>query len=183
MKNFIFLIVAFCFISASSSTFSQEKAVLVGGTRMYPSRNIIENTVNSNDHQTWMAALKNTDLVETLYHKGPYTVFAPTDKAFDKLPAESLAALLKPENRRLFDIVSYHIVPGNWSVQELSEKIKAGGGTASLTSASGHKLTLSKKGRKISITDESNTTAWITISDAFQSNGVIHVVDSVLMPN
>lgn len=183
MKNFIFLSVAFCFVSVSSSTFSQEKSVMVGGTRMYPSRNIIENTINSSDHETWMTALKTTDLVETLYHKGPFTVFAPTDKAFDKLSPESLGALMKPENKRLFEIVSYHIVPGNWSIHELSEKIKEGGGTALLTSASGHKLTLSKKGRKISITDESNATSWITIPDAFQSNGVIHVVDSVLMPN
>lgn len=183
MKNFILLSLAFCFVSASNSTFSQEKAVVVGGTRMYPSRNIIENTINSNDHETWMAALKTTDLVETLYHKGPFTVFAPTDKAFEKLPDESLSTLMKPENRRLLDIVSYHIVPGNWSVRELSEKIKNGGGTASLTSASGHKLTLFKKGKKIGITDESHTTSWITIPDAFQSNGVIHVVDSVLMPN
>jgi uncharacterized surface protein with fasciclin (FAS1) repeats len=182
MKNLIFLGVALFLVFAASLAFAQERGVVVGGTRMYPSRNIIENTMNSRDHETWMTALKTSYLVETLYHKGPFTVFAPTDAAFEKLAADSVTALLRPENRRLFDIVSYHIISGSWSFQDLSENIKEGGGTGLLTTASGHKLTLRRKGRRIGITDESNSTSWIEIPDVFQSNGIIHVVDSVLMP-
>ena len=162
---------------------STEKTVTVGGAPMYPSKNIIENAVNSNDHKTLVAAVKAAGLVETLEGPGPFTVFAPTDEAFAKLPAGTVDNLVKPENKAtLTAILTYHVVAGKYNTSDLVKMIKDGNGTASLTTVAGGKLWFMMKGKKIEIKDEKGGMAWITIKDVNQSNGVIHVIDNVLMP-
>ncbi len=161
----------------------KEKTVTVGGAPMYPSKNIVQNAVNSKDHTTLVAAVKAAGLVETLQSPGPFTVFAPTNKAFDMLPAGTVDNLLKPENKALLtSILTYHVVAGRLSAADIAEKIKAGNGTAELKTVSGGKIWLSMKGRKIVIKDEKGGWAYITIKDVNQSNGVIHVIDHVIMP-
>lgn len=177
----IFSIVALSAISQVS--FAQEKTVTVGGAPMYPSKNIIENAVNSKDHTTLVAAVKAAGLVETLSGPGPFTVFAPTNKAFDKLPKGTVETLVKPENKStLTGILTYHVVPGKLSSADLAKAITDGGGKAALKTASGGTLTAKMKGKKIELVDEKGGTATVTIADVNQSNGVIHVIDSVLMP-
>jgi uncharacterized surface protein with fasciclin (FAS1) repeats len=162
---------------------SMDKTVTVGGAPMYPSKNIIENAVNSKDHTTLVAAVKAAGLVETLEGPGPFTVFAPTNEAFDKLPAGTVDNLVKPENKAtLTKILTYHVVAGKYNSMDIMKLIKDGNGTASLTTVEGGKLWFMMKGKKIEIKDEKGGTAWITIKDVNQSNGVIHVIDSVLMP-
>jgi uncharacterized surface protein with fasciclin (FAS1) repeats len=157
--------------------------VTVGGAPMYSSKNIIENAMNSKDHTTLVAAVKAAGLVETLEGPGPFTVFAPTNKAFDLLPKGTVDNLLKPENKAaLTKILTYHVVAGTWDSKALAEKIKAGNGTAELTTVSGGKLWASMKGNKIVLKDEMSGWATITIRDVYQSNGVIHVIDHVVMP-
>jgi uncharacterized surface protein with fasciclin (FAS1) repeats len=157
--------------------------VTVGGAPMYSSKNIIENAMNSKDHTTLVAAVKAAGLVETLEGPGPFTVFAPTNKAFDLLPKGTVDNLLKPENKAaLTKILTYHVVAGTWDSKALAEKIKAGNGTAELTTVSGGKLWASMKGNKIVLKDEMGGWATITIRDVYQSNGVIHVIDHVVMP-
>lgn len=183
MKTFRLVAMALLALTVGQIAFAQEKTVTVGGAPMYPSKNIIENAVNSKDHTTLVAAVKAAGLVETLSGKGPFTVFAPTNKAFDKLPKGTVETLVKPENKKtLQGILTYHVVAGKWSADDLMKKIKDGGGKASLTTVAGGKLTAWVKGKKIGITDEKGGTAWVTIADVFQSNGVIHVIDTVLMP-
>lgn len=161
-----------------------EKTVMVGGAAMYPSKNIVENAMNSKDHTTLVAAVKAAGLVETLQGKGPFTVFAPTNAAFDKLPAGTVATLLKPENKAtLSAVLTYHVVAGKIDSKELAQKIKAGGGKAMLTTVNGAKLTATMEGDKIVITDAKGNKAHITIADVYQSNGVIHVTDAVSLPN
>jgi len=156
----------------------------VGGAAMYPTKNIVENAVNSKDHTTLVAAVKAAGLVDTLEGKGPFTVFAPTNAAFDKLPAGTVDTLLKPENKdQLVKVLTYHVVAGKVSSKELVKMIKAGGGKASLKTVSGGTLTASIMGGKVMLTDEKGGMATVTIADVYQSNGVIHVVDSVLLPN
>jgi uncharacterized surface protein with fasciclin (FAS1) repeats len=168
---------------ASIGAFAQ-KDPMVGGAAMYPTKNIIENAVNSKDHTTLVAAVKAAGLVDTLEGTGPFTVFAPTNEAFDKLPAGTVDTLLKPENKAtLVKILTYHVVAGKITAKDLLEKIKAGGGKATLTTVEGGTLTASKVGGKIVLTDEKGGTSTVTIANVFQSNGVIHVVDTVLMPN
>ncbi len=147
-------------------------------------KNIVENAVNSKDHTTLVAAVKAAGLVETLESAGPFTVFAPTNEAFDKLPAGTVDNLLKPENKAtLTHILTYHVVAGKWSSTDLMKMIKDGNGTATLTTVAGGKLWVMLKGKKIVIKDEKGGLAYITIKDVNQSNGVIHVIDNVLMPN
>jgi len=180
LKSCGLMLVAAMFINTS---FAQEKSVEVGGAPMYPSKNIIENAVNSKDHKTLVAAVKAAGLVETLQSPGPFTVFAPTDEAFNKLPAGTVETLVKPENKvTLTGILTYHVVAGRLDSRALAEKIKEGNGTAQLTTVAGGKLWVMMKGNKIGIRDEKGGMAWITIKDVYQSNGVIHVINSVLMP-
>jgi len=161
----------------------KEKTVMVGGAAMYPSKNIIENAMNSKDHTTLVAAVKAAGLVETLEGKGPFTVFAPTNAAFDKLPKGTIETLLKPENKSMLSgILTYHVVAGKWSSKDLSDKIKKGNGKAELTTVNGQKLTASMEGNKIVLTDAKGGKAHVTTADVFQSNGVIHVTDAVSLP-
>jgi uncharacterized surface protein with fasciclin (FAS1) repeats len=157
---------------------------MVGGQEMYPTKNIIQNAVNSADHTTLVAAVKAAGLVETLEGAGPFTVFAPTNEAFAKLPAGTVDTLLKPENKpTLTKVLTYHVVAGRLSASDLKKQIKAGNGTAELTTVEGGKLWASEEGNRIMLKDEKGGATWVTIPNVFQSNGVIHVVDTVLMPN
>ncbi|HLK29057.1 MAG TPA: fasciclin domain-containing protein [Puia sp.] len=181
IKSFaLMLAAAFCM----NASFAQmEKTVEVGGAPMYPSKNIVENAVNSKDHTTLVAAVKAAGLVETLESAGPFTVFAPTNEAFDKLPKGSVESLVKPENKQMLTgILTYHVVAGKLDSKALAEKIKAGNGTAELTTVAGGKLWVMMKGNKIMLKDEKGGMAWVTIKDVYQSNGVIHVINAVLMP-
>ena len=157
--------------------------VTVGGAAMYPNKDIIDNAVNSADHTTLVAAVKAAGLVETLKSPGPFTVFAPTNEAFAKLPAGTVDTLVMPENKdTLTKILTYHVVPGRISAMDLKKQIKAGKGKAELTTVEGEKLTARMSGSRIMIQDAKGGMATISIPNVFQSNGVIHVVDSVLMP-
>ena len=157
---------------------------MVGGHEMFPSKNIIQNAVNSDDHTTLVAAVKAAGLVDTLQGPGPFTVFAPTNGAFAKLPAGTVDTLLKPENKdMLTKILTYHVVAGRISASDLKKEIKEGSGEASLKTVSGGTLTATMQGGHIVLKDEKGDMATITISNVDQSNGVIHVVDTVLLPN
>ncbi len=181
MKTFTLAILSLLAISQVS--FAQEKTVTVGGAPMYPSKNIIENAVNSKDHTTLVAAVKAAGLVETLSGPGPFTVFAPTNKAFDKLPKGTVETLVKPENKEtLTKILTYHVVSGKMSAADLMKAISDGGGKATLTTVQGGTLTATQKGKKIELTDAKGGMSTVTIADVNQSNGVIHVIDTVLMP-
>jgi len=158
---------------------------VVGGKEMYPTKNIIENAVNSADHTTLVAAVKAAGLVETLEGPGPFTVFAPTNEAFNKLPAGTVDTLLKPENKSLLTkVLTYHVVAGRLSTSDLMKMIKDGNGSAELTTVEGGKLWVSlHDGKHIMLRDEKGGMALVTIANVLQSNGVIHVVDNVVMPN
>jgi uncharacterized surface protein with fasciclin (FAS1) repeats len=163
---------------------SAQQDPMVGGAAMYPSKNIVENALNSADHTTLVTAVKAAGLVDTLEGPGPFTVFAPTNEAFAKLPAGTVDNLLKPENKEMLTkILTYHVVAGNLSAADLKKMIKAGHGKAELKTVSGGSLWAMWKGGKIVLRDEKGGMATVTIADVFQSNGVIHVIDSVLMPN
>jgi uncharacterized surface protein with fasciclin (FAS1) repeats len=156
----------------------------VGGAEMYPTKTIVENAINSPIHKTLVAAVKAADLVDTLNGPGPFTVFAPTDAAFAKLPAGTVDTLVKPENKAtLVKILTYHVVPGKISTKEIADGIKAGGGKYEMKTVEGGTLTATMKGKKIMLTDEKGGMATITIANVYQSNGVIQVIDSVLMPS
>lgn len=160
-----------------------QKTVMVGGAAMYPSKNIIENAVNSKDHTTLVAAVKAAGLVETLQGKGPFTVFAPTNEAFDKLPKGTVETLLKPENiKTLQTILTYHVVAGKMNASDIAKAIKVGNGKAKLKTVSGGTLTAWMKGKDLYLTDKNNNSAKVTIADVNQSNGVIHVIDGVVTP-
>jgi uncharacterized surface protein with fasciclin (FAS1) repeats len=174
---------ALAVLSFGSMTASAQTDPTVGGAPMYANKNIIENAVNSPIHKTLVAAVKAAGLVETLEGPGPFTVFAPTDDAFAKLPAGTVDTLVKPENKAtLTKILTYHVVAGKISSKDLKKMIKKGGGTYSTKSLEGGTLTFTMANGGIQITDEKGGTAMITTADVFQSNGVIHVIDSVLMP-
>jgi uncharacterized surface protein with fasciclin (FAS1) repeats len=156
---------------------------MVGGAAMYPTKNIVENAVNSKDHTTLVAAVKAAGLVDTLEGAGPFTVFAPTNEAFAKLPAGTVDTLVKPENKdALVKILTYHVVAGRMTAADIKAAIKAGGGKATLTTVEGEPLTASWSGGKIILTDAKGGISTVTIANVMQSNGVIHVVDTVLMP-
>ena len=161
----------------------KEKTVTVGGAPMYPSKNIVQNAVNSKDHTTLVAAVKAAGLVDTLQSAGPFTVFAPTNDAFAKLPAGTVDTLLKPENKKtLTNVLTYHVVPGRLTAKDLMEKIKAGNGKAMLKTVEGADLTFAEKDGKLWIWDAKGDSAQVTIRNVMQSNGVIHVIDTVLLP-
>lgn len=188
MKSFQFfsMLCAAFFVSLigfSQGNMAKEKTVEVGGAPMYPSKNIVENAVNSKDHTTLVAAVKAAGLVEILQSDGPFTVFAPTNAAFDMLPKGTVETLLKPENKsKLTDILTYHVVAGRLGAKELSDWIKKGNGTTELTTVAGGKLWVMKKNGKFMLKDENGGMATVTIGDVFQSNGVIHVIDHVVLP-
>lgn len=167
--------------SASTTTAEMENP-MVGGAAMYPTKNIVENAVNSKDHTTLVAAVKAAGLVDTLMSPGPFTVFAPTNAAFDKLPAGTVDTLLKPENKgTLTAVLTYHVVAGTMTSTDIAAAIKAGGGTATLTTVQGGTLTGRMMGNKLVLTDAKGGQSTVTIANVMQSNGVIHVIDNVLM--
>lgn len=182
MKKLLFCIMTLTAAMNTTSTYAQ-KSVMVGGAEMYPTRNIIENAINSKDHTTLVAAVKAAGLVETLQGPGPFTVFAPTNKAFDMLPKGTVDMLLKPENKaKLASILTYHVVAGKWDARSLMDKVKQGNGKAMIKTVQGNELTVMQKGKSLWIVDAKGNKAMVTISDVNQSNGVIHVIDKVLMP-
>ena len=157
---------------------------MVGGAAMLRSRDIIDNAVNSADHTTLVAAVKAAGLVETLKSKGPFTVLAPTNEAFAKLPAGTVDMLVKPENKEMLaKILTYHVLPGKFDSQAIAKRIRKGHGSAKFTTVSGDTLTASMSGKDLILRDVKGGTARVTTGDVYQSNGVIHVVDSVLLPN
>jgi uncharacterized surface protein with fasciclin (FAS1) repeats len=161
-----------------------EKTVTVGGAPMYPSKNIIQNAVNSKDHTTLVAAVKAAGLVDTLSGPGPFTVFAPTNAAFAKLPAGTVDNLLKPENKpTLVKVLTYHVVPGRMTAGALMKAVKDGEGEAHLKTVAGEDLIVKQAGPgKLTVTDSKGDVANVTIADVLQSNGVIHVIDTVMLP-
>jgi uncharacterized surface protein with fasciclin (FAS1) repeats len=189
-KNlFSLALVAMLGVASVQSASAQAKmtpagTVMVGGEAMYPNKNIVENAVNSKDHTTLVAAVKAAGLVETLQGKGPFTVFAPTNAAFNALPAGTVETLVKPESKAtLTKILTYHVVAGNMTSDKIMAAIKAGKGSAALKTVSGGTLTATMNGPKnVVLTDEKGNVSCISTYDVIQSNGVIHVIDKVLMP-
>ncbi|MBY0543865.1 MAG: fasciclin domain-containing protein [Sphingobacteriaceae bacterium] len=174
-----FVVVAMAFTTQVKA----QKNPMVGGAAMYANKDIVDNAVNSKDHTTLVAAVQAAGLVETLKSAGPFTVFAPTNAAFDKLPAGTVGTLVKPENKAtLTKILTYHVVAGKLGSKEVAAAIKAGGGKAELTTVQGGKLWAWMEGKNLMLKDENGGTSMVTIADVFQSNGVIHVIDTVLMP-
>lgn len=183
LKVSMILSLLFTVSSMFSQNMMKNDTKMVGGAAMYPTKNIIENAVNSKDHTTLVAAVKAADLVDVLSSKGPFTVFAPTNEAFEKLPDGTVAGLLKPENKMtLQTILKYHVVPGKYSASKLMMLIKKGNGKAMLKTVSGGILTFWMKNDTLYVSDENGNSAKVTIADVNQSNGVIHVIDSVLLP-
>lgn len=177
------LLLAFALFASFGAFAQKEKTVMVGGAAMYPSKNIIENAVNSKDHTTLVAAVKAAGLVETLSGKGPFTVFAPVNAAFAALPAGTVDNLLKPENKgTLTSILTYHVIPGKVDSKAVMKMIKDGGGKTMAKTVQGEELTFSMKGKNLIVTDSKGNMGMVTTKDVYQSNGVIHVIDKVLMP-
>lgn len=172
--------------SASAQMMNKKDSMnpMVGGAAMLRSRDIVDNAVNSADHTTLVAAVKAAGLVQTLKGKGPFTVFAPTNAAFDKLPAGTVDTLVKPENKEMLTkILTYHVLAGKFDSKAIAKKIRKGHGTAKFTTVSGNTLMATMSGNDLILRDEKGGTSRVTIGNVYQSNGVIHVVDSVLMPN
>ncbi|WP_336093860.1 fasciclin domain-containing protein [Leeuwenhoekiella sp. CH_XMU1409-2] len=182
MRNLLPVLALGLFMIAGTATFAQETK-MVGGAAMYPSKNIVENAVNSKDHTTLVAAVKAAALVETLQSEGPFTVLAPTNAAFEKLPDGTVASLLKPENKKaLQGVLTYHVIAGKNSAADIIQDIKDGGGTAEWTTVNGQMLWGMLDGDMVKIKDQAGNIATVTIADVYQSNGVIHVIDTVLLP-
>jgi len=184
-KFFVSLVLALTPLTfATSTAFAQGNNPMVGGAPMYRTKDIIDNAVNSADHTTLVAAVKAADLVQTLKGKGPFTVFAPTNSAFDKLPAGTVETLLKPESKAMLTkVLTYHVVSGKYDAKKLMQLIKKGGGKATLTTVSGDRLTASMNGTGgITLMDEKGGSSNVTTADVYQSNGVIHVIDTVVLP-
>jgi uncharacterized surface protein with fasciclin (FAS1) repeats len=183
MKKTFLVAMAAAVLAVTSFTAKAEKNPDVGGAAMYANKNIIQNAVNSPIHKTLVAAVKAAGLVDTLSGPGPFTVFAPTDDAFAKLPAGTVDTLVKPESHdTLVKILTYHVVPGKITSKQIEKGIKKGGGKFVMKTVQGEDLTASMSGDKIILTDAKGGTATITTADVMQSNGVIHVIDTVLMP-
>lgn len=185
-KNFVVLLLAVASLAiVPSTTSAKDSNPAVGGAAMYRNKDIVDNAVNSADHTTLVAAVKAAGLVQTLKGKGPFTVFAPTNEAFNKLPAGTVDTLLKPESKDMLSkVLTYHVVAGKYDAKKLMQLIKKGDGSATLKTVSGGTLTARVSGmNSISVTDEKGGISKVTIADVYQSNGVIHVVDTVLMPN
>src|SRR5262245_6347583 len=171
-------------IATPSLAQMKEQTVTVGGAPMYPSKNIVQNAVNSKDHTTLVAAVKAAGLVDTLQSPGPFTVFAPTNDAFAKLPKGTVETLLRPEMKeKLVAVLTYHVVPGRLSAKDLAEAAKKNGGKASFKTVEGENIPVASNGNTPTITDAKGGTSKVTIQNVFQSNGVIHVVDTVLLPS
>ena len=170
-------------IQAQTST-KMAPSIIVGGEEMYAKKNIVQNAVNSKDHTTLVAAVKAADLVETLSGKGPFTVLAPVNNAFEDLPAGTVEGLLKPESKKaLTGVLTYHVLSGNYSFNDIATAIKKGKGKASMKTVNGQTLTFMMNGsHNITVKDATGSVANITTYDVSQSNGVIHVIDKVLMP-
>jgi uncharacterized surface protein with fasciclin (FAS1) repeats len=189
MKKLVLAIFAMVFafgfgVNNASAQDMKNDNPMVGGAAMYKTKDIVDNAVNSKDHTTLVAAVKAADLVATLKSKGPFTVFAPTNAAFDALPAGTVATLLKPENKAMLArILTYHVVAGNMDSKKIAKAIKKGNGMATFTTVAGGKLMAKMDGSTLVLTDEKGGMSRVTIADVKQSNGVIHVVDTVLMPN
>src|SRR5271155_4956259 len=184
MKKTFLATLALAAMAITSFSAHAQKEPDVGGATMYPTKTIVENAANSPIHKTLVAAVKAAGLVDTLNSPGPFTVFAPTDDAFAKLPAGTVETLVKPENKAtLVKVLTYHVVAGKVSAKELEKMIKKGGGKATLKTVQGEDLTATMAGGKIMLTDAKGGMATVTTADVFQSNGVIHVIDTVLMPN
>jgi len=182
MKKLILSAIAVVTMAFTSQVYAQ-KNPMVGGAAMYATKDIVDNAVNSKDHTILVAAVKAAGLVETLKGAGPFTVFAPTNAAFDKLPAGTVETLVKPENKStLTKILTYHVVAGKMDSKAIAKAIKAGGGKAELTTVEGGKLWAWMEGKKLVLKDEKGGMSTVTIADVNQKNGVIHVVDTVLMP-
>ncbi|TAJ54356.1 MAG: fasciclin domain-containing protein [Chitinophagaceae bacterium] len=180
MKKIVLVIMSAFVLQASYA----QKPVEVGGAAMYATKNIVENAVNSKDHTTLIAEVKAAGLVETLQSAGPFTVFAPTNAAFDKLPAGTVASLVQPENKAtLTKILTYHVVAGKLDVNAIAQLIKEGNGTVVLKTVSGGTLKASMQGNKLVLTDEKGGMSTVTIQNVYQSNGVIHVIDTVVLPS
>jgi len=168
---------------AAAPTAALAKNPMVGGAPMYASKTIVENAANSKDHTTLVAAVKAAGLVDTLSGPGPFTVFAPTDAAFAKLPPGTVDTLVQPQNKAtLTGILTYHVVPGTYTAKDLMALAKRGGGEASLKTVQGEPLTVQARGKKVFVTDAKGNTATVTIANVMQSNGVIHVINGVLQP-
>ncbi|MEO5902994.1 MAG: fasciclin domain-containing protein [Gemmatimonadaceae bacterium] len=182
MKKMLAAAMIAAIVSSAGAVSAQ--TVMVGGMAMYPTKDIVDNAVNSADHTTLVAAVKAADLVATLKTKGPFTVFAPVNDAFENLPDGTVATLLKPENKAaLTNVLTYHVVSGRLGFHELTERIRKGKGRATLTTVSGGTLTAMMNGQhNVVIMDASGNTAHISTYDVYQSNGVIHVIDRVLLP-
>ncbi len=182
-KNFLMLVMAVAALAAGSSqTFAQQNP-MVGGAAMYRTKDIVDNAMNSQDHTTLVAAVKAAGLVETLKGKGPFTVFAPTNAAFEKLPAGTVDTLLRPENKgMLTKVLTYHVVAGRLDSKAIMKAIQKGGGTATFNTVSGDRLMAMMNGDRLVLRDERGGTATVTTANVYQSNGVIHVIDTVLMP-
>ena len=177
-----FTVLALFFSRSAIAQMGMEKTVEVGGAAMYPSKNIIENAINSKDHTTLVAAVKAAGLVETLQSAGPFTVFAPTNAAFNLLPAGTVENLVKPENKMMLTgILTYHVLAGKYDADDLMKLIKDGNGTAELKTVQGEPLWFMQKGKKLIIKDKKGAMAVITIKNVYQKNGVILVIDHVLM--
>ena len=171
---------------ANGSAYAQMKETnpMVGGAPMLKSKDIVDNAVNSQDHTTLVAAVKAAGLVETLKGKGPFTVFAPTNEAFDKLPSGTVETLLKPENKEMLTkILTYHVLAGKYDSKEIAKRIRAGHGSAQFKTVSGGTLTATMNGNNLMLKDEKGGISTVSIANVYQSNGVIHVLDTVLMPN
>ena len=182
MKKLILSAFAVITMAFTTQVYAQ-KNPMVGGAAMYATKDIVDNAVNSKDHTTLVAAVKAAGLVETLKSAGPFTVFAPTNAAFDKLPAGTVGNLVKPENKAtLTKILTYHVVAGKMDSKAIAKAIKAGGGKAELTTVEGGKLWAWMEGKKLVLKDEKGGMSTVTIADVYQKNGVIHVIDTVLMP-
>ena len=184
MRSFIAIFVFALSMSIGVSAQMMDSNPTVGGAAMYSTKNIVENAVNSKDHTTLVAAVKAAGLVDTLAGAGPFTVFAPVSSAFGKLPAGTVDTLLKPENKAtLTKVLTYHVIAGNYDSKAIAKAIKDGKGKAEFTTVSGGKLTAMMDGKKLVLMDEKGGKSTVTIADVRQSNGIIHVVDSVVLPN
>ena len=183
MKPIRTLMLATALVAGAGAGVAAMKNPMVGGAAMYPTKNIVQNAVNSKDHTTLVAAVKAAGLVDTLSGPGPFTVFAPTNAAFAKLPAGTVDTLLKPENKgQLTSVLTYHVVPGRITAADIAAKAKANGGTASYATVQGGMLKFKKMGAGWAVMDDKGYTGMITIANVMQSNGVIHVIDTVMLP-
>lgn len=182
MKQIFILAIALAASAISTQTMAQNTK-MVGGAAMYPGKDIVDNAVNSKDHTTLVTAVKAAGLVETLKSDGPFTVFAPTNDAFNKLPDGTVSNLVKPENKAMLTkILTYHVLSGKYDSAEIVKAIKAGKGSAEFTTVSGGKLWAMMKGKELILKDENGGTSMVSIADVNQKNGIIHVIDNVVLP-